>query len=204
MNKIRFIIKLSLLAFCCGLSGIKSYALELDKKTSASSNTQDYQLRLDFGTSVYSSRLFEAIQEEIPLFSPAKVGQYIGISVQQPISPSSSIGSRIDIQEFDDYLLLSVRAFDYHKTLSESFKANIYIGAASYQFRTPAYGYSIGCGILYRPEKWNNWGLQVETQYFDTIARDKLSPDDPTGPSFDGFDSFSAFKAITFGVSYYF
>jgi hypothetical protein len=101
-------------------------------------------------------------------------------------------------------MLINVRALDYHRTLSESFNANVFVGAASYQFRTPAYGYSMGFGVLYRPAEWGNWGLQFEAQYFDTIARDKLSSEDPTGPSYDGFDSFSAFKAITFGVNYYF
>ncbi|WP_299270357.1 hypothetical protein [uncultured Psychrosphaera sp.] len=207
MKKISFIIKISLLSFFCGLFCLTSYASELqstDKESLPFNNTQGYQLRMDFGASVYSSRLYEAIQQEIPSFSSAKLGQYLGISVQQAVSPSSSIGSRIDIQEFDGSMLLNVRALDYHRTLSESFKANAFVGAASYQFRTPAYGYSMGFGVLYRPAEWGNWGLQFEAQYFDTIARDKLSPEDPTGPSYDGFDSFSAFKAITFGVNYYF
>ncbi|MDU0113634.1 hypothetical protein RT723_11620 [Psychrosphaera aquimarina] len=164
---------------------------------------EPYQLRLDLGIDQYISRANESVTEELPDYSSVKTGQYLAIAVQKPISFSSSIGSRIDIQGYDDHTLISVRAIDYHLTLSESFSTNIFLGAARYQFRTPAYGYAGGLGLLYHPSKWGNWGLQLEARYFDALARDKLSINDP--PSIDSTpDSFYSIQALSIGINYYF
>jgi opacity protein-like surface antigen len=161
-----------------------------------------YKLRLDLGVDRYISRVNEVITEELPDYSSVKTSQYVGIAIQKKVSLLSSIGSRIDIQKFNDHTLLSVRAIDYQLTLSESFKANIYLGAARYQFRTPAYGYTGGIGLLYHPSSWRNWGLQLEARYFDALARDKLTDEDPVKSITN--DSFYTFQSLSFGVNYYF
>ncbi|MBU2916944.1 hypothetical protein KO505_03075 [Psychrosphaera sp. F3M07] len=172
--------------------------------TANSFSADSYQLRLDAGANIFFGRLYEAINEPIPEYESAKLGQYLAIAVHKPISDTSSIGTRLDIQNFNDHVLLSVRAIDYQYSLSKSFTTNIFLGAARYQFRTPAYGYSAGIGMLYQPNEWGNWGLQTEFQYFDMLARDKLTAEDPTGAEYNGLDSFTYFQAISIGVNYYF
>jgi opacity protein-like surface antigen len=166
-------------------------------------SVESYQVRLDFGLDRYISRVNESITSHRPPYSSVKTGEYFAIAVHKTVSSLSSIGSRIDIQTFNDHTLLSVRAIDYQLALSESFKANIYLGAARYQFRTPAYGYSAGLGLLYHPSSWGNWGLQLEARYFDALARDKLTEEDSSSLNSTP-DSFYSFQSLSFGVNYYF
>jgi hypothetical protein len=171
-------------------------------------NTSDmntsYQMRLDVGTNIYISRLYEATEEAPPPYNSEKLSQYIGLSIQKSVSTSSSIGSRIDIQDFDSYTMLSVRAIDYQKSLSQSFTVNAFIGAGRYQFRTPAYGYSAGAGLLYKPENWKHWGIQLEARYFDWASRDKLTDADPTGGIYGFSDTSASFQMLSVGINYYF
>lgn len=171
--------------------------------SSNSYSANDFQIRLDTGIHTYKARWFENLSDSTPDFSSAQSDLYLGIAVHKPISLNTSFGSRIDIQEVNQHLLISVRAIDYQYAISEQFITNIFLGAARYQYRTPAYGYSTGLGLLYKPRSWGAWGLQLEARYFDTLARDKLTEDDPQDKTW-GPDSFLDVQSVSFGVNYYF
>ncbi|NVK23385.1 MAG: hypothetical protein HWE10_00520 [Gammaproteobacteria bacterium] len=161
---------------------------------------QELDVRLDVGLSYHAVRYYENILESIPPYNTAEVGQYIGIAVNQALSEKHRMGSRIDAQYLDGNLLNSFRALDYYYQAFDEITYNGFIGAARYDFRTPAYGYTAGVGLYYRPRDWQSFGASIEIQYMDKLARDKLHPDDPDYE----WDSFIDIRAITFGINYYF
>ncbi|PQJ52404.1 hypothetical protein BTO11_01215 [Psychrosphaera saromensis] len=171
--------------------------------SATSYSTESYQLRLDTGVNIYASRFFENLKQDLPGYDSFNLDPYIGIAAYKYVSPNNKLGSRIDIQEINQHTLISVRAIDYQFAISESFMTNVYLGAARYQFRTPAYGYALGFGLLYHPQNWGNWGVQLEGRYFDALARDKLTDADPQGGDF-GPDSFHDIQSLSIGLNYYF
>lgn len=158
------------------------------------------QIRLDAGISLHQIRNHEFLEQDIAPFGSNEFGQYIGIAFHKQIKPAHHIGVKIDQQNLGGYRFNSVRAIDYMYQVNDDIKVNGFIGAARYMFRTPAYGYTLGFGGYYRPHNWGQWGVSLEAQYHDKLARDKLHPDDPNVNS----DSFIDIRAIAVGVNYFF
>lgn len=160
----------------------------------------DYAIRLDAGFTYHAIRLHEDILGDIPSYDDFTLGEYLGLSITKPIANQHFLGTRVDYQRIEGHTLNAFRAIDYYYQWSNNTKVNAFIGAARYDFRTPAYGYTIGFGAYYRKPSWKNLGVSVELQYMDKLARDKLHPDDPDY----AWDSFIDVRAITFGMNYYF
>ena len=158
------------------------------------------QKRLDIGISLHQIRLHEFLDQDLPSFNSLETGGYLGLAIHKKISEQSYIGTKIDIQYLSEHQLNSVRALDYLYQFNPNWRLNGFIGAARYDFRTPAYGYLIGAGLEYKNSTWRNWSIHSELQWFDKLARDKLHPNDPKLNS----DSFIDIRALTLGVSYYF
>mgnify|MGYP000108741168 CR=1 FL=1 len=185
-----------LVLFC--LIMISHSALSTEK-----SNRNELKWQMNAGINLYQFRHHEYINDPIPSYADVEVGMVFGFGVQQVNSSGQSWGTKLELQDMEGYLLTSFRAIDYRFDISESWQLGAHIGAAHYDFRTAAFGYTAGLGLFYQPDTWNNWGLSVEAQYFDKIARDKLHPDDPNDPN-SGPDSFIDIQNITLSITYSF
>jgi hypothetical protein len=112
-------------------------------------------------------------------------GLHVGAGLRRELR-RGSIGARAELDDIDGDLLLSVRALDYRRHLSERFALTAFAGAARLDLATPAYGYYLGGGVQFK-ELWPSWTLAVDVRRGDKIARDNLLPSDPQGGRSDNF-----------------
>ena len=159
--------------------------------------------RLNAGVNYFSLRHHEKINDPIPSFGDFEAGSVLGLAVEQKLNNTSAWGSKLEFQRLDDSLLTSFRALDYKYRLNQDWRFGAFIGAANYDFRTAAFGYTAGIGAFYRPANWHNWGISIEGQYVDKLARDKLHPDDVRGENV-GPDSFIDIRGVVFSITYEF
>ncbi len=165
--------------------------------------------RFDAGLSVVSKRLHEDLFGDMPSFESPELGTFFGFAVDKKLTNnqqanSAYIGTKIEFHQIDGNILTTVRALDYKQHINEEWLWGAFVGGARYDFRSPAYGYTFGGGLFYRPESFvGNWGAAIELQYLDKLARDKIHPDDPS-VALTGPDSFADMQIIAFSVNYYF
>ena len=168
---------------------------------SLTSNKLKWQINA--GINVFQMRHHEFINDPIPSYEDAETGTVFGFGVEQLVDDNQSWGTKLELQDIDGHLLSSFRAIDYKYGFAENWQVGAHLGAAHYDFRTPAFGYTAGLGLFYQPFAWKNWGLSVEAQYYDKIARDKLHADDPKDSN-AGPDSFIDIQNIVLSVTYSF
>jgi hypothetical protein len=113
-------------------------------------------------------------------------GLHAGIGVRRTLSGGNDIGVRLELDDVDSNMLLSVRALDYRFNRSERVAIGVFLGAARLDLATPAYGYYLGCGVQFK-EVLAGWDLGLDLRRGDKIARDNLLPTDPQGGSPDNF-----------------
>jgi hypothetical protein len=112
-------------------------------------------------------------------------GLHIGGGFRRELK-AGSIGARIELDDLDGELLLSVRALDYRRHLSERFALTAFAGAARLDLETPAHGYYLGGGVQLK-ELWPRWSLGIDLRIGDKLARDNVLPTDPQGGRPDNF-----------------
>jgi hypothetical protein len=164
--------------------------------------------RFDAGVSLISKRLLEDLQGDMPSYGGGEGGYNLGLSAHKQVKFGDAtyqkfIGTKLDIQRVDDHLLTSVRAVDFRQQVAEKWFVNAFIGAARYEFRSPAYGYLAGFGAYFKPPEWQQIGFAIEAQYYDKLARDKIHPDDPPQVG-SASDSFFDMRVISATVNFYF
>ncbi len=123
-------------------------------------------------------------------------GVHLGAGLRRELA-RGSIGARIELDDLDGDLLISVRALDYRRHLSERFAVTAFVGAAQLDLATPAHGYYLGGGVELK-DLWPSWNLALDVRFGDKLARDNVFASDPQGG--DRPDTFYDLK----GVSVYF
>ena len=122
-------------------------------------------------------------------------GLHAAIGVRRALRGRGDIGARLEIDDVDSDLLLTVRALDYRFHTSERLAVGAFFGAARLDLATPAYGYYLGGGVHFK-ELISRWDLGLELRFGDKVARDNVLPSDPQGERPDNFYDLS-------GVSIY-
>jgi hypothetical protein len=105
-------------------------------------------------------------------------GAHIAIGARRAISDRTDVGMRLDLDRIDDEYMLAVRAIDYRYRLWGPLAVSAFLGAARYDLATPAYGYYLGGGVMWR-DVLPQFDIGIEARYADKVARDKLLPSDP-------------------------
>lgn len=139
---------------------------------------------LDFGFS--SNRVTADIAGQTTTSETSSSGVHLGAGVRRALR-AGSIGARLELDDVDSDLLLSVRALDYRHHLSERFALTGFLGAARLDLATPAFGYYLGGGLEIK-HLLGRMDLGIDLRYGDKIARDNLLPNDPQGRSDNFYD----------------
>jgi hypothetical protein len=129
---------------------------------------------VDFGAS--TSRV-EASLADLTSTSTSSSGLHLGAGARRALR-AGSIGARLELDDVDSDLLLSVRALDYRHHLSQRFALTGFLGAARLDLATPAFGYYMGGGLEIKNLS-RRLDLGIDLRYGDKIARDNVLPTDP-------------------------
>mgnify|MGYP005992037397 CR=1 FL=1 len=175
----------------------KSHAIDLNK-------VNDINGRIDVGISVLKTKVLEDHSNAPDSYGDATTSPLIGFALNKRVGEQSLLGTKIEFQRIDGSLLTAFRAIDYRYIIDGQWQVGAYIGAARYDFRSPAYGYTLGFGAFYQPTNWQNWSLGTEVQFMDKMARDKIHPDDVPGTAATGPDTFTNMAGLSFTLSYHF
>jgi hypothetical protein len=119
------------------------------------------------------------LDEGEPRTTSSGSGAHIALGARRAISDRTDVGMRLDLDRIDDEYMLGVRAIDYRYRVWGPLSVSAFLGAARYDLATPAYGYYLGAGVLWR-DVLPKFDLGIEARYADKVARDKLKPSDPT------------------------
>jgi hypothetical protein len=112
-------------------------------------------------------------------------GLHFGAGLRRELS-QGSIGARLELDDIDGDLLLTVRALDYRRHLSPRLSLTAFAGAARLDLDTPAHGWYFGGGLELK-DLWPGWSLVFDARIGDKLARDNLLPTDPQGGRPDNF-----------------
>jgi hypothetical protein len=134
---------------------------------------------------INSTRIEADIATQPGTTETSSSGVHVGVGVRRELR-QGSIGARLEVDDVDSDLLLSVRALDYRRHLSERIALTGFLGAARLDLATPAYGYYLGGGVQLK-ELLRGWTLSLDLRIGDKIARDNLLPTDPQGGRPDNF-----------------
>ena len=119
-------------------------------------------------------------------FDSGEVGYHLGVGVYRYAGDSPWVyGVKLELQDVVGSTMISVRAIDLGYRFTPRFTLNGYLGGARYDLATPAFGYRLGVGGRY----WmtEQLALSAEVSFADSVARDKLLPEEPPGNSPDLF-----------------
>ena len=134
--------------------------------------------------------------------APKKTGAHFALGARRFVSEHSDLGARLELDDVQGHSLIGFRAFDYRYRFDGPLAATLFIGAARYALRLPAYGIYYGAGA-----QWRNvlpgWDLGIDWRYANSIARDNLLPGDPVS-AIGRVDSFYDVTSWTFSVSRHF
>ena len=190
----RFAILLALSSFAFVTN---SHAIDLSKVNTING-------RIDFGFSVLKTKVLEDHSNAPDSYGDATTSPLVGFALNKRVGEQSLLGTKIEFQRVDGSLLTAFRAIDYRYIIDGQWQVGAYIGAARYDFRSPAYGYTLGFGAFYQPTHWQNWSLGTEVQFMDKMARDKIHPDDIPANAETGPDTFTNMAGLSFTLSYHF
>jgi hypothetical protein len=115
-----------------------------------------------------------------------EAGAHFGIGASRSIGERSDLSLRLELDNLGSDMLLSVRALDFRRHLSDKLALNAFAGATRLDLATPAYGYYYGVGLQVK-ELISNWDLGIDFRVGDEVARDNLLPSDPQGGMPDNF-----------------
>jgi hypothetical protein len=130
---------------------------------------------VDFGVS--STRVEADITGQAVKTASSSSGLHLGAGVRRALH-AGSIGARLELDDVDSDVLLSVRALDYRHHLSQRFALTGFLGAARLNLATPAFGYYLGGGVEIK-HLIGRWDLGIDLRMGDKIARDNVLATDP-------------------------
>lgn len=113
-------------------------------------------------------------------FSSGDAGYHLGAGAYRNNGDSRWIyGVKLEVQDVVGNGMISVRAIDFGYKFTPRFTFNGFLGGARYDLATPAFGYRLGVGGRY----WisDRWALSAEASFADSVARDKLLPEENPG-----------------------
>jgi hypothetical protein len=139
---------------------------------------------LDFGAN--STRVEADIATMPETIESTESGYHFGVGARRELRGGGSIGVRLEADDLDSTLLLSLRALDYRYSFSRRFAVGAFLGAARLDLDTPAQGYYFGVGAQLK-DLLPHWDLSLDLRYGDKLARDNLLPTDPQGGRPDDF-----------------
>ena len=108
----------------------------------------------------------------------SNVGAHFAVGARRPVSDRSDLGARLELDDVDGHMLMSVRALDYRYRFRSPLALSVFIGASRYDLATPAYGMYLGAGLEWR-DIAPGWDVGVDLRDATKVARDHLLPDDP-------------------------
>jgi hypothetical protein len=144
---------------------------------------------------INSTRVEAEIATQSGTTETSSSGFHVGVGMRRELR-QGSIGARLEVDDVDSDLLLSVRALDYRRHVSDRIAITAFLGAARLDLATPAFGYYYGGGVELK-ELLRGWNLGIDLRIGDKIARDNVLPTDPQGGRPDNFYDLT-------GVSLYF
>jgi len=152
---------------------------------------------VDFGVS--ATRVKADIADQATTTTSSSNGLHLGAGARRALR-AGSIGARLELDDVDSDLLLSVRALDYRRHLSQRFAVTGFLGAARLDLATPAYGYYLGGGLEIK-HLLRSLDLGIDLRLGDKIARDNVLPTDPQGrpDNFYDLSGFSLYLRYRFG-----
>jgi Capsule assembly protein Wzi len=129
------------------------------------------------------------------------IAPHLAIGARRAVSERSDLGVRLELDDIDGELLLSVRALDYRYRFRGPLAISFFMGASRYDLATPAYGYYLGAGVQWR-DLLDGFDVGFDLRYSDKVARDKLLPSDP--PKTPREDAFYDISGAALSLSYRF
>jgi capsule assembly protein Wzi len=112
-------------------------------------------------------------------FTESSTGAHFALGARRAVSDRSDLGARLEIDDVNDHMLLSVRAIDYRYRFANPLALSVFVGASRYDLATPAYGLYFGAGLQWR-DVAPGWDVGVDVRTAKKVARDHLLPDDPS------------------------
>ncbi len=129
---------------------------------------------------------------------PSSTGAHFALGARRAVSEHSDFGARVEYDGLDGKSLLGVRLIDYRYRFSGPLALGVFVGAARYDLATPAYGFYYGAGLQWR-DLLPHVDLGLEARYYDSIARDRLLPNEPQAPRPDSFyDVFGGVLSLSY------
>ena len=165
---------------------------------------RDVTWRFDVGASLLKLKVIDDFSAPPPEYGDTELSPLMGLALLKRTGERSIIGTKVEFQRINGALLTAFRAIDYRYILNSQWQLGAFIGAAKYDFRSPAYGYTAGFGGFYRPPHWKKWSIGMEVQFMDKLARDKIHPDDKPSTPATGPDTFTNMAGVSLTFSRYF
>ena len=159
----------------------------------------DAEVVVDFGVS--STRVEANLASQASTVDTSSAGAHLGAGVRRALR-AGSIGVRLELDDVDSDALLSVRALDYRRHLSQRFAITGFLGAARLGLATPAFGYYFGGGFEIK-HLLRSLDLGIDLRLGDKIARDSVLPTDPV-PQGGQNDNFYDLTGVSLYLRYRF
>jgi len=104
-------------------------------------------------------------------------GLHLGLGAYRSNQESNwTYGVKLELDDIGGNRLLSVRVLDLGYKITQRVTINGFVGGARWDLATAAYGWRFGLGASVRLT--DNWALGVDIAFGDSIARDKILPDE--------------------------
>jgi hypothetical protein len=132
---------------------------------------------VDLGASYLLSYNIAGVETPIRI-DPTTTNPHAGVGARRRVSRRNDLGVRLEVDRFNDYQLLSLRALDYRYRFNGKIAVGAFAGVGRYDFGVPAYGYFWGAGVQLT-DLFPKWDLAVEARQYDKLGRDKMLPNDP-------------------------
>jgi hypothetical protein len=105
-------------------------------------------------------------------------GPHLGLGARRQVSTHQDLGVRLEADEVQGRLMLSIRALDYRYRFNDPLAINLFVGATRYDLGTPAMGWYLGGGLSWR-DILPGWDLGVDYRYGVAVDRLRVLPSDP-------------------------
>ncbi|HZF27901.1 MAG TPA: hypothetical protein VE907_02185 [Gammaproteobacteria bacterium] len=178
--------------------GIRSLGVIAFAAAALGAGRAEAEVFVDFG--VNSTRVDAELASQATSTASSS-GLHLGAGVRRALH-AGSIGARLELDDVDSDVLLSVRALDYRHHLSQRFALTGFLGAARLNLATPAFGYYLGGGLEIK-HLIRNWDLGIDLRMGDKIARDSVLATDPV-PQGGQNDNFYDLRGVSLYLRYRF
>ncbi len=132
-----------------------------------------YEVSVEAGANLYAIKYNEVKEDPSHDFSSVKGSVHAGIGVSRAFSDKHHLGIRLDVDRYDGNWFYGLRALDYQYAFSSRWRAGAFIGAASYDYRLPAYGLYYGATLERRNFLTENLSLVLDVKSGDTLTRNR-------------------------------